>query len=144
MLLAYTLSKSFSNTDSAVSSSNVRGLNQFNPDGEWSVARDDRTHVLSISQVYELPIGPGKKILNHGGTFMKNLVGGWAISGHYDYASGTPVKITVNGTRPTGFHHRGPRQYHARPFQRQLGQLLQGIACIQRKQVSVSGRLENG
>ena len=103
LLAAYTLSKTISNTDSSVSNSNVRGLNQFNPKGEWSVARDDRTHVLSISQVYELPIGPGKKILNHGGVVMKNLLGGWAFSGQYSYASGTPVKITVNGARPLGF-----------------------------------------
>jgi len=102
LLAAYTLSRTITNTDSAVSSSNVRGLDQFNPKGEWSVARDDRTHVLSISQVYELPIGPGKKILNHGGALMKNLLGGWALSGQYSYASGTPVKITVNGL-PLGF-----------------------------------------
>ena len=100
LLVAYTLSKTISNTDSAVSSSNVRGLDQFNPQGEWSVARDDRTHMLNISQVYEAPIGPGKKFLNHGGTLMKNLLGGWAFSGNYTYVSGTPVQITVMGTRP--------------------------------------------
>lgn len=33
---------------------------------------------------------------------MKNLLGGWAFSGYYTYASGTPVKITVNG-RPLAF-----------------------------------------
>ena len=33
---------------------------------------------------------------------MKNLLGGWALSGQYSYASGTPVKITVNGL-PLGF-----------------------------------------
>jgi hypothetical protein len=104
LLVAYTFSKSFANTDSAVSSSNVRGLNQFNPDAEWSIARDDRTHVLSISQVYELPFGPGKKFLNQGGAFIKNLLGGWSISGHYSYASGTPVKITLVNARPLGFH----------------------------------------
>jgi hypothetical protein len=103
VLVAYTLSKTIANTDSAVSSSNVRGLDQFNPKGEWSVARDDRTHVLSISQVYQLPIGPGKKFFNNGGAVMKNLLGGWSFSGFYNYASGTPVKITVNGARPTGF-----------------------------------------
>jgi len=97
LLVAYTLSKTIANTDSAVSSSNVRGLNQFNPEGEWSVARDDRTHVFNISQVYELPIGPGKKIFNQGGTFMKNLLGGWEFSGYYTYATGTPVKVIVNG-----------------------------------------------
>ena len=97
LLVAYTLSKTTANTDSAVSSSNVRGLNQFNPEGEWSVARDDRTHVFNISQVYELPIGPGKKIFNQGGTLMKNLLGGWEFSGYYTYTSGTPVKIIANG-----------------------------------------------
>ena len=81
---------------------NTRGLNQFNPNGEWSVARDDRTHILNISQVYEFPFGPGKKFLNHRGTFMKNLVGGWEISGNYYYASGTPVQIIEIG-RPMGF-----------------------------------------
>jgi len=103
LLAAYTLSKTYSNTDSSVSSSNVRGLDQFNPKGEWSVARDDRTHVLSFAEVYELPFGPGKKILNHGGMLMKNLVGGWSVSGHYSYESGTPLKITLNDARPTGF-----------------------------------------
>ncbi|MCU1308063.1 MAG: Oar protein [Acidobacteriaceae bacterium] len=97
LLVAYTLSKTIANTDSAVSSSNVRGLNQFNPESEWSVARDDRTHVLNISEVYELPIGPGEKLINGGGAVMKNLLGGWAFSGYYTYASGTPVKIIVNG-----------------------------------------------
>lgn len=58
--------------------------------------------MLNISQVYELPIGPGKKIFNGGGAVMKNLLGGWAFSGYYTYASGTPVKITVNG-RPLAF-----------------------------------------
>lgn len=102
LLLAYTLSRTFSNTDSSLTDTNTRGLNQFNPDGEWSVARDDRTHILSISQVYEFPFGPGKKFLNHRGTFIKNLVGGWAISGNYYYASGTPVQIIEVG-RPMGF-----------------------------------------
>ncbi len=102
LLLAYTLSKTFSNTDSSFTLANTRGLNQYNPDGEWSIARDDRTHILSISQVYEFPFGPGKKFLNHQGTLIKNLVGGWQISGTYYYASGTPVQITEIG-RPLGF-----------------------------------------
>jgi hypothetical protein len=68
-----------------------------------AVSRDDRSHVLSISQVYELPIGPGKKILNHGGMVAKNLLGGWSFSGHYSYASGTPVQISVGNGRPLAF-----------------------------------------
>lgn len=32
---------------------------------------------------------------------MKNLLGGWAFSGHFHYMSGTPVQISIGGTRPT-------------------------------------------
>jgi hypothetical protein len=97
VLVAYTLSKTLSNTDSGKSSANIRGLNQFNPDGEWSVARDDRTHMLSITEVYEIPMGPGRRFLNRGGTGMKNLLGGWELSGTYHYASGIPFQIVVDG-----------------------------------------------
>jgi hypothetical protein len=64
--------------------------------------RDDRTHILNISQVYEFPFGHGKKFLNHRGALIKNLVGGWEISGNYYYATGTPVQIIEIG-RPLGF-----------------------------------------
>jgi hypothetical protein len=139
VLVAYTLSKSFSNTDSAVSSSNVRGLNQFNPESEWSVARDDRTHVLSISQVYELPIGPGKKILNHGGAFMKNLLGGWAFSGHFHYMSGTPVKITVNGARPTGFTTLNRANIMPGPFDVKWDNYYKGLPVFNIKKFQFPG-----
>jgi hypothetical protein len=96
-LVAYTLSKTLSNTDSGFSTFNFKGLNQFNPNAEWSIGNDDRTHVLNIAEVYELPLGPGKKLLNRGGLVMKNLVGGWQFSGLYTYRSGTPIQITCSG-----------------------------------------------
>jgi len=96
-LVAYTLSRTFSNTDSGFSTFNFKGLNQLNPNAEWSVGNDDRTHVLNIAEVYELPIGPGKKLLNHGGLAMKNLIGGWQFSGIYSYRSATPVQIFADG-----------------------------------------------
>jgi hypothetical protein len=96
-LVAYTLSKTLSNTDSGFSTFNFRGLNQLNPNAEWSIGNDDRTHVLNIAEVYEIPLGPGKKLLNRGGTLMKNIVGGWAFSGIYTYHSGTPVQISCDG-----------------------------------------------
>ena len=96
-LVAYTLSRTFSNTDSGFSTFNFKGLNQLNPNAEWSVGNDDRTHVLNIAEVYELPLGPGKKLLNRGGMAMKNIVGGWLFSGIYTYHSGTPLQIFCAG-----------------------------------------------
>ncbi len=96
-LVAYSLSRTLSNTDSGFSTFNFRGLNQLNPKAEWSIGNDDRTHVLNIAEVYELPLGPGKKLLNRGGLVMKNIVGGWQISGIYTYHTGTPVQLTACG-----------------------------------------------
>jgi len=46
---------------------NFKGLNQLNPNAEWSIGNDDRTHVLNIVSLLRTPIGPGKKLLNRGG-----------------------------------------------------------------------------
>jgi len=92
-LVSYTLSRYLTNTDSGFSTFNFRGLNPANPGAEWSVGNNDQTHVLTIGGVYELPIGPGKKYLNHGGTAMKNLTGGWKLSIVNYYESGTPLRV---------------------------------------------------
>jgi hypothetical protein len=96
-LANYTLSRNMSNTDSGFSSFNDGALNGFNQKAEWSVSANDQTHVVNISGVYELPLGPGKRFLNHGGTLMKNLLGGWQLSGLFTYASGTPLSVSVGG-----------------------------------------------
>jgi hypothetical protein len=96
-LVNYTLSKNMSNTDSGFSSFNSGALNGFNQKAEWSVSENDQTQVVNISGVYELPIGPGKQFLNHGGLLMKNLLGGWQLSGLFTYASGLPITISAGG-----------------------------------------------
>lgn len=96
-LANYTLSRNMSNTDSGFSSFNNGALNGFNQKAEWSVSQNDQTHVVNISGVYELPLGPGKRFLNHGGIAMKNLLGGWQLSNLFTYASGTPITIGVGG-----------------------------------------------
>jgi hypothetical protein len=95
-LVAYTLSRNLSNTDSGFASFNFGSLNRFNQKSEWAISNNDRTHVLTIVPVYELPIGPGKKLLNHGGLVAKNLIGGWQFTGIFQYSSGTPISIGAN------------------------------------------------
>jgi len=98
-LVAYTLSKTLSNTDSGFSTFNFKGLNPANQAAEWSVGNNDQTHVLTMAGSYELPLGPGKKFLNHGGALMKNLAGGWKLSMVNWYESGTPINVvSTNGT----------------------------------------------
>lgn len=97
-LVNYTLSRDMSDTDSGFSSFNYGALNKYDRGAEWTVATNDQTNIINISGVYELPLGPGKQFLNHGGTLAKNLVGGWQVSGVLSYASGFPI----NGSSPGG------------------------------------------
>ncbi len=101
-LVAYTLSKTMTNTDSGFSSFNFGSLNKFNQKPEWSVANNDQTHILKISTVYELPIGPGKKFLGKGGLIARNLLGGWQFSGVFSYSSGSPIAVYANDNDPLG------------------------------------------
>jgi len=94
-LVSYTLSRYLTNTDSGFSTFNFRGLNPANPNAEWSVGNNDQTHVLTMAGVYELPIGPGKKFLNAGGTARKNLLGGWKLAMVNYYESGTPLSLSA-------------------------------------------------
>jgi len=99
-LVSYTLSRYLTNTDSGFSTFNFRGLNPQNPNAEWSVGANDQTHVLTMAGVYELPFGPGRKFLNHGGLAMKNLVGGWKLGMIDWYESGTPIAFSACGDQP--------------------------------------------
>jgi hypothetical protein len=99
-LVSYTLSKTMSNTDTGFSVFNFGSENKFNQKSEWSIAGNDQTHLLTISGVYELPIGPGKRILNKSGVVAKNLIGGWQLSGSFQYASGTPLTVFASNNDP--------------------------------------------
>ena len=96
-LAAYTLSRTISNTDTGFPTFNSNSLNRFNQKPEWAIASNDQTHILNLTGVYELPLGPGKKLLNKGGPLARNLIGGWQLSGNFSYASGQPFGIGASG-----------------------------------------------
>jgi len=49
-----------------------------------------------LSYLYELPMGPGKKLLNHG--VASKVAGGWQVGGVHRYQSGAPVMINAFAT----------------------------------------------
>ncbi len=57
----------------------------------------DRTHNLQITNLTELPFGPGKRWLNGGGV-VAAIVGGWQINNIVSITSGTPFDITASST----------------------------------------------
>jgi hypothetical protein len=100
VLANYTLSKTMSNTDEASAYANYGALNGSDQKSEWTVANNDQPHMLNTVLVYELPIGSGKPFLNGGGLLAKNILGGWQLSGTFQYASGTPLTIYSWSTDP--------------------------------------------
>jgi hypothetical protein len=92
-LVNYTVSRTMSNTDSGFNTFNWGSENKANQKAEYSIAGNDQTHILNISGVYELPIGPGKRFLNKPGLVAKNALGGWQLSAILSYASGTPQTV---------------------------------------------------
>ena len=67
----------------------------INPQRNWARADFDRTLSYVQSYVYQLPIGPGKKLLDRG--LASKVIGGWQVSGILTLLTGSPFYITANG-----------------------------------------------
>lgn len=103
-LVAYTLSRQYDNASSGFSSFTAGGINKYNQGVEWAISNSDQPNVVKISGTYELPIGPGKALLNNKGV-TGQIFGGWQMGWILDYESGTPFGVYENGSPfPNGFN----------------------------------------
>lgn len=88
---SYTFSKNFSNNDeslgvAAITAGSPQIPQDFNDiDAEWSLSAFDRTHRVVASWLYETPAV--------GNAFVRQLTGGWQVSGVYTAQSGQPFTI---------------------------------------------------
>ena len=64
----------------------------------------DRTHALSITSTWELPVGPGRRFLGNAPGFVNQILGGWSINGIYNLMSGEPFSIR-SGARTSNSAH---------------------------------------
>ncbi len=60
---------------------------------EKSLGTIDHTHVLQASFAYLLPFGTGHN-LGSGNAIIRNIVGGWQLSGIVTFNSGAPLSVT--------------------------------------------------
>jgi hypothetical protein len=81
--VAYTLSKS---QDNASDKRNVL-WNSYDDTGFYGPSSYDRRHVLNFYYIYDLPFWRNQE------TLMKNLLGGWQVSGATFYRTGTPNSV---------------------------------------------------
>jgi hypothetical protein len=56
----------------------------------------DRTHVLTLSAVWELPFGRGKRFLNTSNPFFSRILSGWENAWNFSYSSGRPQALPSN------------------------------------------------
>ena len=89
LLAAYTWSKTIDNVSNIVYPYNDQ-LNRA-----LSKALDIPQN-LSVSYIYDLPFGNGRKWLTNSSGLARQLITGWSASGITTYQSGTPLQITVS------------------------------------------------
>ena len=96
--VGYTLSKSTGIAGAPDSDNTARiQIPEFYHLNENSISPFDRTHNLQITNLTELPFGPGRPWLNSGGV-LAAIVGGWQVNNILSFTSGTPFDITSSGT----------------------------------------------
>ncbi|MDQ6652607.1 MAG: TonB-dependent receptor, partial [Acidobacteriota bacterium] len=112
--LAYTFGKSIDNQSvdpvGAASGGGLSTTNSRTPidNRDWRIERArsdfDRTQVLTVASVWELPVGKGKRFLNGNNRFVNQFFGGWSINGIYTYMSGEPFSVR-SGSRTSNSAH---------------------------------------
>jgi hypothetical protein len=65
------------------------------PNSANSPGGDQRFH-YTLTPVYELPFGKGKRFAGNSGTVLNELIGGYEVTGQYNFLSGTPLVLPTN------------------------------------------------
>jgi hypothetical protein len=68
-----------------------------------AVSGQDHKHLVSVSAIYELPLGRGRRLLSGAGKYTDMAVNGWQIQGIYTLQSGSPLlwlDTTMLGSGP--------------------------------------------
>ena len=89
-------SNGFALTGSYTFSKNIQALSYLNPQDASpanTIVPFDRTHVLVVAPIYELPFGPGRPFLNGTHGFVSRLVEGWQLIGNFTWMSGVPMTV---------------------------------------------------
>jgi len=112
--MAYTFGKSIDNQSvDPVGASSGGGLSTTNSRTPTDVRnfRDergrsdfDRTHVLTASSVWELPLGRGKKFLTNSSGVVNQVLGGWTVNTIYTFMTGEPFAVRSGSFTANGNH----------------------------------------
>lgn len=94
ILVAYTFAKNLGNSDGNVGS---YIQDSHNPNREYGPAAPDLRHRLSVSYLYELPVGRGRRFLSDTNGVVDAFLGGWQIAGITTAQTGEAFTAALSG-----------------------------------------------
>ncbi len=107
ILVAYTHAKLISDTDTItgwLEAGGTGGYQDFNNlRAEKSLASFDVPNRLVVSYVLDVPIGKGRKFLNHSNALVNGALGGWGVLGVTTIQNGFPLHFSTNTNNTDSF-----------------------------------------
>ena len=101
--MAYTTQKLIdTNSITSVVGANAINQNIYDMRSERSVSANDISQVLSVSCVFELPFGKGRRLGAAWNRAVDALLGGWQLNGIASVDTGLPVAVTTQNTSGAG------------------------------------------
>jgi hypothetical protein len=96
--LAYQLSYSFGKHLEEGGATWTDANEPYSPEGyNYGRSQLDRTHLLAVNAVYEVPVGKGRAHLSNLHPVVNGILGGWQLSSIYSFNSGEPLTFIVPG-----------------------------------------------
>jgi len=96
--LTYSFSYALSRDISDGGSDTTFGPTLYAPKNyDRGTSANERRHILTVSGVYELPFGRGKRFGGGMPRVLNGVVGGWQLSSIYRFTSGAPLTLVVPG-----------------------------------------------
>ena len=96
--VAYTFGKVIDNASDVLAFRQINIVtnpqDNYNLRAERSLATFNRTHTLSFNTIWQVPVGKGRRLLNHGG-LSDAVLGGWSLSTIAAAYSGLPLVMGV-------------------------------------------------
>jgi hypothetical protein len=76
-----------------------------NPRLNWGPADYDRTHMVRLNWVYDLPFGKGKLIGTGVDSIVNQIIGGWEIAGNATWETGRPITFLSGANTYSGSNY---------------------------------------
>ena len=103
LLATYTYARFLNDTDEGGANVGDVGVysNQYDRAADYGPSGNDIRHRLTLSSVYEVPVGPGRRYL--AGHWLGHVVGGWSIGVLGALQSGPPFSVTTQTNTTNAF-----------------------------------------